>query len=49
MRRPVAWGTKEKDGAMPTPDYLPSFMEVGVVGWMCVGIGWVESIIAPAP
>lgn len=29
MRRPVAWGTKEKDGAMPTPDYLPSFMEVG--------------------
>jgi hypothetical protein len=28
MRRPVAWGFKEKEGALATPDYLPSFMEV---------------------
>ena len=27
LRKPIGWGTKEKEGALPTPDYIPSFME----------------------
>jgi hypothetical protein len=49
MRRPVAWGFKEKEGALATPDYLPSFMEVrffvSVRGW-CGWLGWLVDTVA---
>lgn len=28
LKKPMGMGYKEKEGALPTPDYLPSFMEV---------------------